>query len=682
MAKNKSGNRKAPRSERKETPKEPPKSHKKNAGIPPWLFSRWVIVIAAIVIQLSLGAIYAWSVFNTPLSAPLPDNDFVNVADASDGMHVDVGGKLVVGAAANISISFTDDGTTFHNFTKVSTSLALMDKDGKAIKDNKVIQYVGIVYKEGAPITVKAATAKLAVDHYYFSPKVTKPGNWHFMINASTTNSTNVTHYYNFEVLQQVKTGTYGFSLSQSNLIFAVGLLTFAVFTVIGGRLMAKFGPRKLAVAGGLLLGTGYIIGSFMTSLPAMIICIGIIGGAGIGLGYVVPIAVGVKWFPDKKGLITGLAVAGFGFGALLWMKLCTGFIFGPVKLSGDWPGLFDTMKASQVFLLYGILFLVSVVLAGLVMQNPPEGWKPKGWNPPEQTPQKATGKVEFTSAQMRRTPQYYMLFFMFMCGAGAGLMIIGIITSFAKFALMEKGIAAAEALTIATTAYALFYSLCNGFGRIIWGIISDKIGRKWSFVTMFGIQGVMVIAFYFIGGNEYLLYAGAALIGFNFGGNFALFPAATADFFGNKSVGLNYGWVFLSYGLGGVLGPMLGGIMGDMAYWKWAFIPAGIACLLAAGVAFFLKPPKPPEGSEEAKALEAAKKEDAPKEGKKGKKHGASEMHRSSESKLSEKGKKKEGSANEDKKNDDFQEPDDDEDEPDEKDSEDEEDDEEDDDK
>jgi len=619
MAKDESGKRKAPKSEKKDAPREPPKSTKKNAGIPPWLFSRWVIVVAAIIIQLSLGAIYAWSVFNTPLSAPLPDNDFAN-ADTLDGMHVDVGGKLVVGAAANISLTFTDNGNKITNLTNLKASLELMDKDGKPIKDNKVVQYVGIVYKEGNPIKVAAATPKHAADHYYFTPKVTKPGNWHIVVNGNWTDGTNVTHTYHFDVLQQVKTGKYGFSLSQSNLIFAIGLLTFAVFTVIGGRLMAKFGPRKLAITGGLLLGTGYIIGSFMTNLPGMIICIGIIGGAGIGLGYVVPIAVGVKWFPDKKGLITGFAVAGFGFGALLWMKLCSGFIFGPLKLTGDWPGLFGTMTAAQVFLMYGIIFLISVVLAGLIMQNPPEGWKPAGWNPPEQTAVKATGKVEFTSAQMRKTPQYYMLFFMFMCGAGAGLMIIGIITSFAKFKLIENGYTAAEALTIATTAFALFYSLCNGFGRIIWGAVSDKIGRKMSFIAMFGLQGIMVIAFYFIGGNEYLLYAGAAVIGFNFGGNFALFPAATADFFGNKSVGLNYGWVFLSYGLGGILGPMLGGIMGDMEYWMWAFVPAGIACLLAAVVAFFLKPPKPPEGSEEAKVLETAKKDDAPAKGKKGK--------------------------------------------------------------
>jgi OFA family oxalate/formate antiporter-like MFS transporter len=196
----------------------------------------------------------------------------------------------------------------------------------------------------------------------------------------------------------------------------------------------------------------------------------------------------------------------------------------------------------------------------------------------------------------MRRTPQYYMLFFMFMVGAGAGLMVIGVIQLFGKYALTENGYAAAEAVTIASTAFALFYSLSNGFGRIIWGALSDKLGRKMSFVTMFGIQGIVMIAFFFVGGNEYLLYLVSALVGFNFGGNFALFPSATADFFGNKSVGLNYGWVFLSYGVGGILGPILGGIMGDMELWALAFIPAGIACLCAAGIALLLKPPQPKE--------------------------------------------------------------------------------------
>ncbi len=554
------------------------------------VMNRWIIVVAAIVIQLSLGAIYAWSVFTPPLSAPLPDDDYQGITE-DNGITIVLDGSLQVGKVTNLTLYFTKNGEPVEALKNITVSLELRDTSDKPVKDDKVVQFVGIVYKEGKPIKAGPYTPKTAGDHLYITPKVAKAGNWHIIVNGDIWENGGSVKY-DYEVLQKVKTGEYGFSISQTQLIFAVGLLTFAIFTIIGGRLSARFGPRNMAIAGGVILGAGYIIASFMgSSLIGLIFTIGILGGAGIGLGYVVPIATGVKWFPDKKGLISGLAVAGFGFGALLWVKLCTGFIFGPLELSGDWPGLYGSMEVSEVFRLYGIIFLITVVGAGLIMRNPPEGWKPKGWNPPEQT-KKATGNVEFTSSQMRRTPQYWMLFFMFMVGAGSGLMVIGVIQLFGKFALMENGIPSADAVIIATTAFALFYSLANGFGRIIWGALSDKIGRKTAFIAMFALQGIMMIAFFFVGGNEYLLYLSAAIIGFNFGGNFALFPSATADFFGNKSVGLNYGWVFLSYGFGGIIGPLLGGIMGDMEYWMWAFIPAGIACLFAAVLAFLLKPP------------------------------------------------------------------------------------------
>lgn len=136
-----------------------------------------------------------------------------------------------------------------------------------------------------------------------------------------------------------------------------------------------------------------------------------------------------------------------------------------------------------------------------------------------------------------------------------------------------------------------LFYALLNGFGRIAWGAISDKTGRKNAIVLMSAAQGVMMILFYFIGRNEIGLYIGAAIIGFNFGGNFALFPAATADYFGNKNVGTNYPWVFMAYGVGGLVGPILGGFMGDKAMWMWAFIPCGIACIITAVICMGLKP-------------------------------------------------------------------------------------------
>ncbi|MFQ5538191.1 MAG: MFS transporter [Gemmatimonadota bacterium] len=199
--------------------------------------------------------------------------------------------------------------------------------------------------------------------------------------------------------------------------------------------------------------------------------------------------------------------MAGFGFGALIWIKLTGGLRFGPVDLTPGWEGLYGAgWSVNDIFTLYGVLFAVLVGLGSLVMVNPPPGWAPADWTPQEATAN--SGGVEFTPGEMVQSPQF------------------------------------------------------------------------WSLFTIF------------VGGSEAGLYLGATLIGFNFGGNFALFPAATADLFGNNSMGVNYPWVFMAYGVGGVLGPLLGGIMGDSGAWAYAFIPAGIACLAAAALAMTLRPP------------------------------------------------------------------------------------------
>ncbi|MCK4999381.1 MAG: OFA family MFS transporter [Anaerohalosphaera sp.] len=390
-------------------------------------------------------------------------------------------------------------------------------------------------------------------------------------------------------------TGEYGFTKTQTQIIFAVGLLMFAVvMALVAGRWQKKVGPKKVAITGGLVLGAGYILAGFSgTSFWGILLGIGVLGGAGIGLGYVCPIAALVKWFPDKKGLITGLAVAGFGFGALIWIKLTGGFKFGPVDLTPGWAGLYGMgWTVNQVFLLYGGLFAGLVVLGAMFMVNPPDGWLPEGFTPPP-AGCGSSGGLDLTEGQMVKTPQFWILFLTFTAGGMAGLMVIGIIKLFGIDALTGGGIEATKANVITGTAMGLFYALLNGLGRIAWGAISDKTGRKNAIIIMSALQGIMMIIFFFIGGNEIGLYFGAAVIGFNFGGNFALFPAATADYFGNKNVGTNYPWVFMAYGVGGVVGPILGGMMGDRQAWMWAFIPCGIACLLAAGLSTMLKPVK-----------------------------------------------------------------------------------------
>lgn len=372
-----------------------------------------------------------------------------------------------------------------------------------------------------------------------------------------------------------------GWSKLDTQFVFAAGLIAFAVTMVFAGRKLKAWGPRRLAVTGGLVLGTGYVLAGMGggTDFWTVFLGVGVIGGTGIGLGYVVPIAVGMNWFPDHKGMITGLAVAGFGFGAMAW-----------VKLAGAWGNLIADVGLAQTFILYGVAFAALVLIGSLWMVLPPVGWRPDGYRAPEMNP--GCGGEDFDVAEMLHTPQFYLIFFTFAVSAGAGLMSIGLMKIYPMEALQAAGYGISEASAIAGTAMAVFFSLANGVGRIVWGTLSDRLGRKHSVMLMAGSQGLVLLVFTAMAGNEYLLYLGATLIGFNFGGNFALFPALTADEFGNHAVGQNYPYVFLSYGVGGVLFPVLGGMLGDMGNFGLAFMLCGITCLLGAIATAVVFPP------------------------------------------------------------------------------------------
>jgi len=375
-----------------------------------------------------------------------------------------------------------------------------------------------------------------------------------------------------------------GWSKADTQWVFAIGLASFAIFMVFSGKKLASWGPQKLAMLGGIILGLGYLLAGLFggTSFISLLLLIGLVGGAGIGIAYVVPIAVGMRWFPDKKGMITGLAVAGFGFGALLW-----------VKLAGSWGHLIDSVGLSTTFTIYGVAFAAMVIIGGMWMKFPPAGWKPEGYEDKAAATGGSTDDREFTTSEMLGKVQFYLIFLTFVFSAGAGLMSIGLMKLYPMEALINNGYTEIEASAIAGTAMAVFFSLANGLGRILWGMLSDKLGRKTSIITMTAIQGIVVILFTYMAGSEYLLYLGATLIGFNFGGNFALFPTITADTFGAKNVGLNYPWVFLAYGFGGIIGPILGGRLGDMGNFPLAFTIAGIAVLLGTVLTIMVKPAK-----------------------------------------------------------------------------------------
>ncbi len=405
--------------------------------------------------------------------------------------------------------------------------------------------------------------------------------------------------------------GIYQFTATQTAWIFSAGLATFAFVMILAGKWLAKIGPRRLTILGGLFLGLGFVLGGFFgTSFWAQFVFIGLVAGAGIGLGYVVPIAVGVKWFPDKKGMITGLAVAGFGFGATIWVKLA-GSWFGGLL---NYAEVFNLPPVQSVFVIYGVVFALLVLLGSTVMVNPPEGYQPEGWHPEEAKAAGTLGSASFEPNQMLKTGQFYSIWVVFLSSAIAGLMVLYCIKLFGIDALEFHGV---QNAAITTETAVAWLAVFNGLGRILWGMISDRIGRKMAIIIMSAAQGLTMLATYHVfinTGQSIGLIIAACLIGFNYGGIFALFPAVTADWFGNKTVGRNYGWVFSAYGVAGILGPLLAGYFKDAASgtgtpigWMTPFLIAGISCLVGALIMMFTRSPHAPAAKPRSQAPDVA---------------------------------------------------------------------------
>jgi OFA family oxalate/formate antiporter-like MFS transporter len=425
---------------------------------------------------------------------------------------------------------------------------------------------------------------------------------------------------------------------------FSICILSFAAVMVIAGRVQDIKGPRVPAIIGGLLMGIGFIYAGLMTNaivfylahalfagvvtvlllmlfhvffghlenevtivrympLGIMTTCvvagimlgnqyvgkmaeidrllllwgtIGFMAGAGIGFAYVCPIAALVKWFPEHKGLVSGIAVAGFGLGAYLFSRKWGAF--GYISNQGIFP----------FFIAHGIVCIVAITGGALLLRNPPETAPVSG----------GTIMPDSTWQETLKHPSFYLLWLMFFSGAMAGLMVIGIIKVFAGEQLLSAAREGGRILTESETGAIMIkgstavglLAIFNAIGRVVWGFISDRIGRTWTFVIMFVLQAIVMFMLAEMT-TEISLSIAAALVGFNFGGNFALFPSATADLFGAKNLGANYGWVFTSYGIAGVAGIATGNyakvLTGSYAA---AFSLAAVLCLLSAGFAVVLK--------------------------------------------------------------------------------------------
>ncbi len=365
--------------------------------------------------------------------------------------------------------------------------------------------------------------------------------------------------------------------------IFSAAIAVFAVTMIVAGRLQDRKGPRLIATVGGLIYGASYLIAAYSTeNIAMMYLSYGVIGGIGLGLGYVCPLAAVVKWFPDKRGLVSGIAVAGFGAGA---------FVFTQV---GKWVIEASPDGLSNALLFLGLIFLLMVVGGAQLLRNPPKGWLPKGYVP------KTNGGMadgEFEWRDMIRTKQFVMLLSMFLLSASAGLMLIANVKNLAQY-LDATGtlLVVAQFQTIAG-----IIALFNGAGRITWGKVSDIMGRAKAMRIMFLLQTLTLFAaagFFLVSpSGEVVQFAGltalASGVGFTFGGNFALFPSATAEYFGTKNLGINYGLVFTGYGAAGVVGGLIPGIMASAeAGFVWVFVATGIASLVAFFLAVLIRPP------------------------------------------------------------------------------------------
>jgi OFA family oxalate/formate antiporter-like MFS transporter len=367
---------------------------------------------------------------------------------------------------------------------------------------------------------------------------------------------------------QSIADGGLGLTPSQATLPFSLVLIFFAIATIIGGRWQDKAGPKLVATIGGIVLGAGMLIAAFSRSFIWLTIGYGVISGLGIGFTYVCPVATGIKWFPDKRGLITGLSVAGFGAGALIVAPVARALI--------DGVGVFSTLA------ILGVVFLGVIVISSQILRNPPLEWKPEGWTAPEKN--KAT-KQEFGPGEMLSSLSFYLVWFMYFFGCFAGLMIIAQTSPIGQ----ELVGLTPKVAAIAVGTLAIF----NAIGRILWGSLSDILGRKKTLFIMLVINGAAILLYNIIEVFPLYYWIGIYIVGLCFGGYLALFPAITADFYGTKNIGINYGLVFTAYGVGGLLGTLFAPrVLEITKSYSMAFIVTGILCMLGAVIALISRPP------------------------------------------------------------------------------------------
>ncbi len=368
----------------------------------------------------------------------------------------------------------------------------------------------------------------------------------------------------------------FGWKRADTSMVFTILVFVFGLTFIAAGRLQDKLGPFRISITGAVLNAIGFFMCAYTTTQTWMFFWLGVVAATGQGFGYATPIPVMAKWFPDRRGLAVGLAVAGYGGGSA---------IFGP--LGGNW--LIPTYGWRATFTTFGIIFFVMGIIGAFLLQNPPVGYKPAGWTPAPAA--KAAGTTyDFTPGEVVKTGSFYLLWIAYALGTSAGLMVISQLVPYAK----SQGVP----LALATTAIFIG-AVGNASGRIFSGWMSDALGRLNVLRLMIAISAVAMPVFYHTGTNVAMLYLLVFVIYWCYGTQLSVNASTAADFWGTKNAGVNYGLLFTAWGVAGIIGPRIGGRLFDIyGNYKAAFYTGGVICAVALLSELIAHRPAVPEGA------------------------------------------------------------------------------------
>lgn len=347
---------------------------------------------------------------------------------------------------------------------------------------------------------------------------------------------------YAWSVFKKPLIANHGWSEPAVQGTFMIIIAMIGLSAAFGGMLVDKKGPKFVATIGAILYAFGTLmagVADMTGNIWVLYIGYGFIGGIGNGMGYVVPIATLIRWFPDKRGLVTGLAVMGFGLGA---------FFIGKIA-----PGMVTSMGVANTFFTLGVIYLIFCTAAALMFRNPPAGWLPDGFTPSAKT---VSAADSFSWDEAKKTPQWYMIWLMLFLNVSAGLGLLSQLSPMGQDILKQTVSDPAE-LAVKGGLILAIASIFNGLGRLFWASLSDKIGRKNVFLVMFASQAALYFYLPQINSATTFTIAACYLLAC-YGGGFAVMPTVAADAFGPTYIGKVYGFVLTAWGAAGVVGPLV----------------------------------------------------------------------------------------------------------------------------